>query len=124
MNIPAGAKVLSPVRVRSIDEDWIVAITSEGHMLVTLLSELPQMSKGKGNKIINVPPAKLKAGEEVVCAIDLVQDGEKLTVYSGKKFKTMSANEVDEHAADRGKRGLKLPRGYQKVDRIEVIRKS
>ncbi|TNF35792.1 MAG: DNA topoisomerase IV subunit A, partial [Gammaproteobacteria bacterium] len=124
MNIPPGARVLPPVKVRSLEQDWIVAITSEGHMLVTLLSELPQMSKGKGNKIINVPPAKLKSGEEVVCAIDLIQDGEKLTVHSGKKYKTMSAEEVDEHAAERGKRGLKLPRGYQKVDRVEVIQKS
>jgi hypothetical protein len=41
---------------------------------------------------------------------------------TGKKFKTMSAAEVDEYAGERGRRGLKLPRGYQKVDRLEVIR--
>ena len=120
LNVPAGAKVMPPVKVRSIEDDFIVAISSEGHMLVTELSELPQMSKGKGNKIINVPSAKLKASEEWVCAIDLVQDGEKLVVHAGKKHKTMSGHEVDEHYAERGKRGLKLPRGYQKVDKIEV----
>jgi topoisomerase-4 subunit A len=112
------------VKVRSIEDDFIVAISSEGHMLVTELSELPRMSKGKGNKIINVPSARLKAGEESVCAIELIQDGEKLTVYAGKKHKTMSATEVDEHYAERGKRGLKLPRGYQKVDKIEVLIKT
>ena len=124
LNLPAEANIMQPVRVRSVEDDWIVAITSEGHMLVTPLSELPQMSKGKGNKIINVPPAKLKAGEEWVCAIDLIQDGEKLTIYAGKKHKTMKADEVDEHAAERGKRGLKLPRGYQKVDAITVLRNN
>jgi topoisomerase-4 subunit A len=80
------------------------------------------MARGKGNKIINVPPAKLKQAEEWVCAIDLIQDGEKLTVYAGRKHKTMRPDEVDEHATERGKRGLKLPRGYQKVDAIEVLR--
>jgi topoisomerase-4 subunit A len=120
LKVPPGAKVLPPVKVRSLEDDFIVAISSEGHMLVTELSELPRMSKGKGNKIINVPSAKLKAGEESVCAIELIQDGEKLTVYAGKKHKTMNATEVDEHYAERGKRGLKLPRGYQKVDKIEV----
>lgn len=120
MKVTPGAKVLPPVKVRSVENDFIVAISSEGHMLVTELSELPHMSKGKGNKIINVPSAKLKAGEESVCAIELIQDGEKLTVYAGKKHKTMSATEVDEHYAERGKRGLKLPRGYQKVDKVEV----
>lgn len=120
MKVTPGAKVLPPVKVRSVEDDFIVAISSEGHMLVTELSELPRMSKGKGNKIINVPSAKLKAGEESVCAIELIQDGEKLTVYAGKKHKTMSGGEVDEHYAERGKRGLKLPRGYQKVDKVEV----
>ena len=120
MKIPPGAKVLPPVKVRSLEDDWIVAISSEGHMLVTQLSELPQMSKGKGNKIINVPPAKLKSAEEWICAIDLIQDGEKLTIYAGKKHKTMKAAEVDEHAGERGKRGFKLARGYQKVDKMKV----
>ncbi|MCW9013186.1 MAG: DNA topoisomerase IV subunit A [Gammaproteobacteria bacterium] len=120
LKVPPGAKVLPPVKVRSLDEDWIVAVSSEGHMLVTELAELPQMAKGKGNKIINVPPAKLKTGEEWICAIDLIQDGEKLKVYAGAKHKTMKGDEVDGHWAERGKRGLKLPRGYQKVDRIEV----
>lgn len=120
LKVPPGASVLPPVKVRSIEDDFIVAISSEGHMLVTELAELPRMAKGKGNKIINVPSAKLKAGEESVCAIELIQDGEKLTVYAGKKHKTMTATEVDEHYAERGKRGLKLPRGYQKVDKIEV----
>ncbi len=124
LKVPPGAKVLPPVRVRSLEDDFIVAVSSEGHMLVTELSELPQMSKGKGNKIINVPPAKLKDNEEWITAIELVQDGEKLVVYAGKKHKTMSGGEVDEHYAERGKRGLKLPRGYQKVDKIEVLIKE
>lgn len=120
LKVPPGAKVLPPVKVRSLEDDWIVAISSEGHMIVTALEELPQMSKGKGNKIINVPPAKLKDGQEWVAAIDLIQDGEKLKVYCGAKHKTMKPDEVDGHTAERGKRGLKLPRGYQKVDKIEV----
>jgi len=124
LKVPPGAAVLPPVKVRSLEDDWIVAVSSEGHMLVTELAELPQMSKGKGNKIINVPPAKLKENAEWVCAVDLIQDGEKLTVYAGKKHKTMSADEVDGHADERGKRGLKLPRGYQKVDAVEVLIKE
>ncbi len=124
LKVPAGAKVLPPVKVRDIESDYIVAISSEGHMLVTELSELPQMAKGKGNKIINVPPAKLKENEEWICAIDVIQDGEKLVIYAGKKHKTMAGSEVDEHYAERGKRGHKLPRGYQKVDRIEVLVKE
>lgn len=124
LSVPKGARVLPPVHVRSLEDDWIVALTSAGYMLVTSLTELPVLSKGKGNKIINVPSAKFKTREEFVKAIELVQDGEKVTVYAGKKHKTMKGPEVDEYAAERGRRGWKLPRGYQAVDRVEVERKS
>jgi topoisomerase-4 subunit A len=120
LSVPKGALVLAPVPVRSLQDDWIVAATSEGYMLVIALSELPQMSRGKGNRIINIPSAKLRSREEYVAAIDCIQDGEKLTIYAGKKYKTMKAAEVDEFAGERGRRGRKLPRGYQKVERISV----
>ena len=124
LSVPKGARVLPPVHVRSLEDDWIVALTSAGYMLVTALSELPVMAKGKGNKIINVPTAKFKTREEFVKAIELVQDGEKVTVYVGKKHKTMKGAEVDEYAAERGRRGWKLPRGYQAVDKMEGERKT
>ena len=120
LNVPKGARVLPPVRVRSLEDDWILAVTNQGYMLVTALCELPVLAKGKGNKIINIPTAKFKTREEFVKAITLVQDGEKVTVYAGKKHKTMKGAEVDEYAAERGRRGWKLPRGYQSVDRIVV----
>ena len=123
LSVPKGASVLPPVPVRSLKDDWIVAISTAGHMLVIPLEDVPQMSRGKGNKIINIPSAKLKTRDECVKAIDCLQDGEKLTLYVGKKHKTMKADEVDEFAGERGRRGRKLPRGYQKVDRIEVIRR-
>lgn len=120
LNVPEGATVLPPTRVRSHQQDWILAVGSEGYMLVTELAEFPLMSKGKGIKFINIPSAKLKASEETVEHVKLVQDGESITLYCGKKHKTMKAAEVDEYAAERGRRGLKLPRGYRAVDRIIV----
>ncbi len=120
LNVPDGASVLPPVKVRSHEDDWIIAIGSEGYMLVTELTEFPLMSKGKGIKFINIPGAKLKAGEEFVSHVMLVQDGEAITLTCGKKHKTMKGDEVDEYAGERGRRGLKLPRGYRAVDRVIV----
>ena len=120
LSVPKGAKVLPPVAVRSLEDDRIVAVTTEGYMLVTPLSELPQMPRGKGNKIINIPSPRLKAREEFVASITLIQGEEKLTIHAGKQHKTMKPDEVAEHLGERGRRGSKLPRGYQKVDAIEV----
>jgi topoisomerase-4 subunit A len=122
LTVPKGAKVLPPVKVTNLTDDRIVAITTEGYMLVTLLTELPCLSRGKGNKIISVPIAKLRTAEETVAVVDLIQVGGKITFYCGKKHKTMKSVEVDEYASERGRRGRKLPRGFQKVDSIEVLR--
>jgi len=121
LSVPAGARVLPPVAIRSLADDRIVAVTTEGYMLVIPLAELPQMARGKGNKIINIPSSRLKSREEYVAAMQCIQGGEKLTVHAGKKFKTMKPEELAEFAGERGRRGHKLARGYQKVERIEVL---
>lgn len=118
--VPKATKVLSPVRARDLASEWIVAITSEGYMLVTSLDELPRLNKGKGNKILNIPSAKLKAREEFVVALALIREDEKLTLFCGKRHKIMKHAEVMEYAGERGKRGRKLPRGYQRVDGVRI----
>ena len=124
LNVPEGAEVMPPVKVRDLERDWVAAATSDGYLLVIPLRELPVMARGKGIKIINIPAARLKSGEEKLAAITLIQPGEKLTVYAGKRHKTMPAAEVDEFDGERGKRGRKLPRGYQKVDALETVIKA
>ncbi len=114
------AKALQASKVTNLRNDRIVAVSSEGHMLVTPLADLPQMAKGKGNKIINVPSAKLKTGEELITAMTVVPADSKLVIHSGKKFKQMKPAELDDYAGERGRRGLKLPQGYRTVDRFEV----
>ena len=118
LSVPKGARVLPPVYIRSLKDDWIITLTSAGYMLVTALAELPILPRGKGNKIISIPAAKFKTREEYVKAIDLMQEGEKVTIYAGKKYKVIKGGEISEYTAERGRRGRKLPRGYQAVDQI------
>lgn len=124
ISVPGGAKVLPPVHVRDLQNDRIVALTSAGYMLVTLLAELPLLAKGRGNRIINIPAAKFRNRDEFVKSIELIQEGEKITVFAGKKHKTIKGAEVDDYLTERGRRGRKLPRGYQSVDRMEVQHKG
>ena len=87
-------------------------------MLLTPVEQLPQMAKGKGNKIINIPAKLLKAGDEIVVAITVVPEAGRLVVHSGKKYKTMKASELEGYLGERGRRGLKLSQGYRVVDRL------
>jgi len=120
LTVPAGSAVLSPCRVDDLTTAQIVAVTSKGYLLIVAATELPQMARGKGNKIINIPTKALKAGEESVVAIAVLQTGQKLIVHSGKKFKTIQKDELLEYVGERGKRGKMLPRGYQNVTGLEV----
>jgi len=120
LNVGKEALALPPVKITDVENDHIAAVSSEGHMLVTPVAQLPQMSKGKGNKIINIPAKLLKAGEEYVAAINVVPEGGKLIVHSGKKHKTMKTIELEGYAGERGRRGLKLSQGYRTVDRLDV----
>jgi topoisomerase-4 subunit A len=113
---PKGSLLVEPVPVRSMEDEWVVAVTTEGNMLVVSVAELPQLPKGKGIKIIGIPSAKVASREEYLAAITCVQDGEKLTIYSGQRHKTLKGDEVDEYVGERGRRGNKLPRGFRKVD--------
>ncbi len=120
LSLPKGARVLKPSAVTHAETDRVVAITNEGRMLVVPASDLPVLSRGKGNKIIGIPSKRVASGEEFVVAMACVPLGGKLTAYSGKRYITMKASDLDNYHGERGRRGNKLPRGFQKVDSVSV----
>jgi len=120
LRVPAGASALTPQRVYDIDEDWLAVITSAGYLLVYAATELPRLNRGKGVKLINIPSTKLKAREETVVGIATFQEGEELLVHAGKRYLRLKPGDIDHYVGARGKRGRKLPRGFQQVRGIEA----
>ena len=116
----AGAEIACPSQITDIETDMIAAVTSEGYLLIIDAKDIPQLPRGKGNKIINVPSKRLKAGEEKVVAIIALAEGAKLIVHAGKKHKTIQGAELVEYQGERGKRGKLLPKGYRNVSRLEI----
>src|SRR5690606_16947937 len=113
-----GAKVLQPAPVASVEDDRIVAVTSAGHLLAFPVSELPELDKGKGNKIIEIPKAKL--GTERVVAVAVVPPGGTLAVKSGARTMSLSYRDLEQYLGRRATRGGLLPRGWQRVDGLSV----
>jgi topoisomerase-4 subunit A len=118
LSLSEGATVLTPALTTNPDADRIVAVTSAGHLLAFPLSELPELDKGKGNKIIEIP--KAKRGTEKVVAIAVVPPGGTLTVKSGARTMSLSFKDLDPYIGPRGSRGGLLPRGWQKVEALGV----
>ena len=120
LTVPAGAAVLPPVAVREPERDHIAVVTTRGYLLLFPASGLPELARGKGNKLIGIPPAALKDGSERVLEVAVLGPQDTLVVHAGKRFKAMAPGEWAEYAAERARRGRQLPRGYQNVDRLEV----
>jgi topoisomerase-4 subunit A len=102
----------------------LVAITNTGHMLVFPVAELPQLPRGKGNKILGIPGAKAATREEYLCAVAVVPLGAGLTILSGKRHFTLKTADLDSYQGERGRRGHLLPRGFQRVDDVKVAAAS
>ena len=121
---PKGGKVLAPRMVDNYKKDLIVAITNEGRMLMFPISELPRLAKGKGNKIISIPSARVADRVEFIVALTVLSEADTLTVHAGKRHHNLKPADLLHYKGERGRRGNKLPRGFQNVDRVEVISKG
>jgi len=120
LSLSAGAHVVAPAQVADTAADRIVAVTSAGHLLAFPVAELPELDKGKGNKIIEIP--KAKRGTEHVVAIAVVSPGGTLSVRSGARTMSLSFKDLDPYMGARASRGGLLPRGWQKVEALHVER--
>ncbi|MEG3192629.1 DNA topoisomerase IV subunit A [Lysobacter sp. D1-1-M9] len=118
LSLSAGAKVIQPATVTDVGQDRVVVATSAGHLLAFPVSDLPELDKGKGNKLIDIPRAKL--GTERVIAVAVVSPGGSLSVQSGARTMTLSWKDLDGYVGSRATRGGLLPRGWQKVDDLSI----
>ena len=121
LSLAPGARVLSPVAFDKPDEEWVACATNSGHLLVFPLAEMPRMARGKGQKIMQIPSTKLRSREEIMQTITVLKPGQELRIYSGNRHLTLKDADQQHYVADRARRGLKLPRGFQRVDRIEAV---
>ena len=124
ISLPKAARVLAPQPVTDIENQWLAAVSNEGRLLVFPVSELPVLPRGKGNKIMQIPPKRLATREEYMVALALLGERDSLVVHAGKRYHKIKFSELDHYKGERGRRGNKLPRGFQKVDRVEVESKG
>ncbi|MFY2507781.1 DNA topoisomerase IV subunit A [Vibrio pectenicida] len=120
VTLPQNSEVMTPDSISDLDYDEILAITNQGRMLLFPIKDLPQLGKGKGNKIINIPAAKAKEREEFVSHLMALPKGASITLHAGKRKLGLKPADLDNFRGERGRRGSLLPRGLQRVTSIEV----
>ena len=120
LSVPAGAEPVMPALIPPGPGNTIVCATSDGYLLAFPLDDVPELAKGKGNKLINVPPKRLKAGDEVMIGMAVIGEGDEILVWAGQRYLRMGMKDIEHFRGERAHRGRKLPRGFQRVSRIEL----
>ncbi len=118
LRVPQGGKAVVPAPVPAETECLIAAVSSIGRLLLFEMEELPELAKGKGNKLINIPGPKYKSGAETMVAAAVVPEDGSLQVHTGTRMMTIKWSDLDGYYGDRALRGSMLPKGWRKVERL------
>lgn len=122
LTLPHDSQVLPPVRVPPASDDAEVAVvSSNGNLLLFPLAELPEMARGKGNKLLGIPAQRVRERQEIVSGLTILPVGARLRVVAGKSAKVFKGEQLQPFRAARGKRGALLPRGLRSVGRLECV---
>jgi topoisomerase-4 subunit A len=120
LNVPQNAQVLAPAPVPSADS-LVATISSEGKLLAFPVGEVPEMPRGKGNKLYDIPGKKAAARQELMTAVAVVPPGASLVLWSGEQQKTIEWRDLQDYVGQRAQRGTVLKRGWpRKITRMEA----
>lgn len=119
-NLPDKAQLLPPLVIDNKQPQQLAVAAGDGRLLVFPISEVPELNKGKGVRLINIPQARFSSGQEWLQSVTLVPENHSLTLHAGRRHLTLKTADLQHYAGERGKRGHKLPRGLQKVSAVEV----
>lgn len=120
LKLPSESRVVEPSMIQDPAHDYIVAVTNMGYVLIFPVRSLPELNRGKGNKIIQIPPNKVAGREEFLVGIATFSESHHLKFLSSKRVLTLKPKDWAHYKGERGRRGYKLPRGFQRIDSIQT----
>jgi topoisomerase-4 subunit A len=121
LNVPENAHVLAPAPVPSA-ESLVAVVSSEGKLLAFPVGEVPEMPRGKGNKLYDIPSRKAAARAELMTAVAVVPPKASLILWSGEQQKVLEWRDLQDYVGERAQRGAVLRRGWpRKIDRLETL---
>ncbi len=121
LSLPPGARVLPPAAIEDAATDRLAMLGREGNLLLLgSLEELPRLGRGRGVRVLQIPPARVKAREDFVVAMTTLASNAVLIVRAGKRHLRLRGSDLDAYLCERGRRGKRLPKGFQRASALEV----
>ena len=131
LKLTPGALVLPPAPVPRASSEQadapaaadacVALVNSEGRLLLLSAGEIPELPRGKGNKLFGIATKKALAREELLVALCVLSEGQSLAVFSGERQMKLSPADLRSYSGARAQRGALLPRGWRTVERIQPI---
>ena len=120
LSVPQGARALPPKLVKDIQNQMLAIVSNTGHLLIFPLTELPQLNKGKGNKLMIIAPSTSTTRDEYVVDMAMLNKNQKLLVIGEGKPVTLLPADWQQYIGERARRGNKLPRNCRAVKKLKV----
>jgi topoisomerase-4 subunit A len=123
LTLPPGGKVLPPMPIQAHEDntdDLLAVVSNAGRLLIFPLAQLPRLARGKGYKLISLAANGTAEHREAVVALTCFQATQPITLYCGQRHWTLKPGDVARYTRTRGRRGARLPRGFQRVDRLDT----
>ena len=114
-------RVLAPAQIPAAEDALLCVVSTEGKMLAFAVKDLPELPRGKGNKMFGLSSKKVASREEYLAAMAIVAEGQSLIVHSKERKMTLKFAELKDYRGERAQRGAVLPRGWRTVERLEVV---
>lgn len=121
ISVPEGSKIMQPVKVNDMDKLLCAIVSNLGRMLLFKLGNLPKLSKGKGSRMISIAADKVVTRDEYVVALCVLKEGDSIKLCAGKRFLNIKPDDLHTYFGERGRRGIKLPRGLQRVTELNAV---
>ncbi len=120
IKLSENSHILPPRLIPNREQLFVACATNVGRLLIFSLEELPELSRGKGNKMISIPAIKAASREEYIVDMQVLTTNDSLTVHAGKRHFTLKGDDLTHYKGERGRRGNRLPRGLQNVSQLHV----
>ncbi len=122
MNIPEHHRLLTPITVSTIENQFLALLNSLGRLLIIPLQEVPVLAKGKGNTLIK---CKFSFEHEPIRLISMVvlNTNQKLIVHRRRQTLKLDANKWSAFIGKRAQTGKVIAKGVTDAVSLEVLDK-
>ena len=116
VKVPKDLKAIPMKLVDNAESQYLAVVTNTGRLLIFPIAELPQLPRGKGNKLMQLPPKELD--KEYCIDTAVLNENSSLIVSTGKREFTIKPKDLSNFHGERGRRGNLLPKSYRQVKHI------